>query len=131
MSHQFDAKASALRQRKAYMFSARATRQLLTDPAGNWRYSPNDERVKEAVGVWVARARAAHAAAMGRNIRPCLLTPITDREFPGLCTAGKSLEFASEAVARAYARAEGIGEFMISSNAAPLSEGQRFNIANL
>lgn len=49
------------------MHSARACRKTLTNPAGHWAYSPDDERVLAAVGSWVKRARRAHAIVMQRE----------------------------------------------------------------
>lgn len=47
--------------------AGRKCRDVLTDPNSHWKYPPDDERVKEAVGKWVERARNCHAIAMGRR----------------------------------------------------------------
>lgn len=49
------------------MLSARACRAALTDPTGHYRLAPDDQRVKDAVASWVAKARRAHAIALGRE----------------------------------------------------------------
>ena len=54
-------------QRREAMEAARGCRAVLTDPEGSWRYAPDDERVRKGVGVWVAKARRAHAIALGRK----------------------------------------------------------------
>lgn len=59
------------------------------------------------------------------------LTPITNREYPGICKAGDSMLFRSYEEARDYAIAHKIQEYMISSNARPVQAGDTFNIATL
>lgn len=53
--------------RASYMEAARGCRDTLTNPAGHWGYELNDPRVKYAVGVWVDKARDAHAIALNRR----------------------------------------------------------------
>lgn len=55
------------RKRAHGLIAARECREALTNPTGIWRYSPDDPRVKEAVGKWVARAKNHHLIAMGRK----------------------------------------------------------------
>lgn len=56
------------RQKRAHsLIVARGTRETLTNPTGIWRYSPDDPRVKAAVGKWVERARRHHLIALGRK----------------------------------------------------------------
>ncbi|MDR3620518.1 MAG: hypothetical protein P4L85_14300 [Paludisphaera borealis] len=51
------------KNRSGYLQTARNCREALTDPNGPWGFGRDDERVKEAVGKWVARARKAHKLA--------------------------------------------------------------------
>lgn len=60
-------KAHYRNSRRNNMVAARECRAALTSARGSWKYAPDDERVREAVAVWVARARHAHAIAMGRK----------------------------------------------------------------
>jgi len=53
--------------RTAMMTAARGCRIALIRPDGVYRLSADDACVKIAVGKWVARARRAHALAMGRE----------------------------------------------------------------
>jgi hypothetical protein len=55
------------KNRAGYIEAARGCKEALTRPDGFWRYSPDDQRVKDAVGKWVARARRAHAIVMERE----------------------------------------------------------------
>lgn len=55
------------KKRREYFIAARACRDALTNPEGYWRYDIQDERVKDAVGKWVARARKAHDFSLGRK----------------------------------------------------------------
>ncbi len=64
---QLFSKAHYRKSRKSNMIAARQNRDALTNPEGFWKYAPDDERVKAATAKWVARARHAHAVAMGRE----------------------------------------------------------------
>jgi hypothetical protein len=56
------------RQKRAEnLIGARNCREALINPDGPWGYSPDDERVKAGVRVWVARAKRCHEMALGRK----------------------------------------------------------------
>lgn len=57
------------RLRAESLQGARECREVLTNPSCDLmtRYSPDDPRVKKAVGFWIERARRFHAIAMGRK----------------------------------------------------------------
>jgi hypothetical protein len=52
-------------KRDSYMEAARACKATLTDPNSYWTLSADDERVKHAVGAWVAKARAFNRQLIG------------------------------------------------------------------
>jgi hypothetical protein len=56
-----------IKTRRNNLIAARECRQALTNPAGFWKYAPDDARVAKAVAVWVEKARQCHAIAMERR----------------------------------------------------------------
>lgn len=60
-------KASWKKKRADNIEAARRCKEVLTDANSYWKYPPDHERVKEAVGTWISRARRCHAIFMGRE----------------------------------------------------------------